>query len=342
MNSSIDLGNGPGAESLADDIGDIQVVGRGEGVFDPDHPKALVRGTLMAPVATFFVGDFDFDIEELAADEEEDVLQLSAQQIGRVALMDGDDERITALLQAGEEEAAVLVNAVEQGIPEVAQVEQQQAALDPRPDGPHVGIGPSFPGHLDFLFAYPQHREHDVQLGGGLGVVGAAGGIGRFEQVVQRQDGSIADQHILKGRQSSLQAGADLGDVAHGPLNGLLQKQDQDGGEAVVERGGRQEGAGGLFVGPSHGGDAPGLADPEAEHQGPEQGDGIHFSVPLNQPGLPGLRFQPGRREQLTQGLLDPIFIPRGHSLRSWIGGLDANLPTLKKHNYDLFLQGLR
>src|SRR4051812_32196345 len=106
-------------------------------------PKADDTDTLrcrpaFASVASALKADLRLGVENRAAKPGTDLAQsqsLDRQSPAAVPTMKTPQSRVGVVLQAGQKEAAVLMDGGEQRIPEVAQIEQEEAPFHP-PTGP--------------------------------------------------------------------------------------------------------------------------------------------------------------------------------------------------------------
>src|SRR5690606_25708813 len=101
------------------------------------------------------------------------------------------DGGIRVDLQTGHEVSPVAVDALEQTVAVIAQVEEQQTALPPRPYPEKLTVVSSFRAHLHGLRTLAENAHHHRQLGGRLRMIGPAGRKCPRQQVVQVHHGTV-------------------------------------------------------------------------------------------------------------------------------------------------------
>ena len=88
--------------------------------------------------------------------------------------MDRHDSRVGVRFEPRDEVAAVAANAVEELIAIVAKIEEEEPVLGPLADAKDLAVALSLGGDLHALGTVAVDRHDDVELQGGIGVVGAA------------------------------------------------------------------------------------------------------------------------------------------------------------------------
>ena len=144
------------------DVGDVEVVALGLGIILPDDPEPLGDPPSPAFVGPPLKADFDLDIDDVAFQIVQDRLELLPYDGSCSAPADqmfGDNGWIAQALQPTDEIATEAIDAVEQGLVEIAQIEQQQSAFDPGADGQSPAFVSPFRGQFDALWALAQHAE---------------------------------------------------------------------------------------------------------------------------------------------------------------------------------------
>ena len=200
--SAIGSGDVFGREQLDRNARQVAMVLPLFGITDSNEPKSLDGRTALAIVATRLRPDFDLDIDQVASEADEDVLQRLADEslvVGRGSLEDSHDLRICVLLEARQEVPSRSNDVPEELEVVVAEVEEQELALDPVVDDELSAIVDPTVGQLDTGPPAALDAHNGVELGGRWSRVRPAAWEQLRESVVEFDHGRVGDQDVLEG-----------------------------------------------------------------------------------------------------------------------------------------------
>ncbi len=273
-------------DRLDGDVGQVQVVALRQFVVDSDQTEAGPCAAASVLIGAPAKLHFHLEVEDGSPQMPEDLLKVLADERLRTTGVYGSDDRIGPFLEPRDKVATLPGDPVEQLEAVIPQVEKKQLAPHPRSRLEHGTIVHSLAGDPDAPKAPASGVDDHMELGGGLGVVGSAGGIGLFEQVVELDDRRVGHEHIEKRRADPVPGRLGRHEIVDEVRHEGFEHIDKLPREAIVESGRRDVDSQGLLIGPPQ--PRKGALGPrgEAEDESPYEYHDIDFPLSLNHPVL--------------------------------------------------------